>query len=112
MSAFVDNLQTLPPVNHLAALELYREGDDAPVAVLENKPGQAGSLRVYYALGQHFGAINAEAAEEGLRLYAEHTADAEANPGKHPNIDRLFQLRAGAGTLSLREVEKEPGDCA
>ncbi len=112
MSTFVDNLQAMPPVNHLAALELYREGDNSPLAVLENKPGQAGSLRLYYALGQRFGVINAEAAEEGLRLYAEHTADAEANPGKHPNIDRLFALRAEGSSLSLREIEKEPGDCA
>ena len=39
-----------------------------------------------------FGSINVEAAIEGLSLYAEHTADAEDHPGKHPNIDRLFQV--------------------
>jgi hypothetical protein len=29
---------------------------------------------------------------EGLTLFAEHTNDAEKNPGKHPNIDRLFKV--------------------
>ena len=38
--------------------------------------------------------VAAAAAEEGLRLYAEHSADARAHPGKHPNIDRLFDIIA------------------
>jgi len=27
-----------------------------------------------------------------LKLYAEHTEDAQINPGKHPNIDRLLDV--------------------
>jgi energy-coupling factor transporter ATP-binding protein EcfA2 len=43
---------------------------------LENKPGKAGSLAVYHALAARHGRIDAAAAQEGLELFAEHTADA------------------------------------
>ena len=49
-------------------------------------------MRVYHALAQEFEVIDAAAAAKGLILYAEHTADAIAFPGKHPNIDRLLRL--------------------
>jgi hypothetical protein len=87
---FADQLAQLPSVDHLAAIELL-DGENV-VARIENKPGQAGSVRVYHALYQEFGAIDARAAEKGLRIYAEHTDDAMSNPGKHPNIDRLVGL--------------------
>ncbi|UXY14880.1 DUF2322 family protein [Chitiniphilus purpureus] len=99
---FADNLASLPPVDHLSALELL-EGD-AVVARIENKPGQAGSLGVYHALYQDFGAIDSVAADRGLRLYAEHTADAAAHPGKHPNIDRLIALRENGQPLAVRLI--------
>src|SRR6218665_1961923 len=89
--AFADNLKALPPVAHLAALELL-DAAGTVVARIENKPGQAGSLAVYAALATKHGAINVAAAEEALQIYAEHTLDAQANPGKHPNIDRLIEL--------------------
>lgn len=89
---FADTLKTLPSVAHLAGLQLLNE-DGSLAATLENKPGQAGSLAVYAALAQqHGGHIDAAAATAGLVLYAEHTADARAHPGKHPNIDRLLAL--------------------
>jgi len=98
---FADNLKQLPPVSHLAGLDLL--GDDGEVvAVIENKPGQAGSLAVYNFLGQHFGAITPLAAQTGLDLYAEHIEDARANPGKHPNIDRLFSLIERGARLRVR----------
>lgn len=89
--AFADNLRQLPPVSHLSALQL-QDTSGATVARIENKPGQAGSLTVYAALAAKHGSINAQAAKEGLEIYAEHTEDARANPGKHPNIDRLFAV--------------------
>ncbi len=98
--AFADNLKTLPPVVHLAALDLTDTQGQA-AGRIENKPGQAGSLAVYAALAERFGSINAEAAEEGLRLYAEHTADARSHPGKHPNIDRLLAIAAGGAPLRV-----------
>lgn len=95
--AFADNLKQLPSVAHLAALQLI-DADGQVAATIENKPGQAGSLAVYNALAAKHGSINAAAAQEGLDIYAEHTVDARANPGKHPNIDRLIKvIEAGQG---------------
>jgi hypothetical protein len=102
--AFADQLKQLPPVNHLAALELT-DARGAVVARIENKPGQAGSLAVYAALGAKHGSINISAAEEGLAIYDEHTLDARANPGKHPNIDRLIDLIAQGTALDVRLIE-------
>lgn len=99
---FAETLATLPGIDHLAAIELL-DGETI-VARIENKPGQAGSLRVYHALFQEFGAIDALAAGKGLRLYAEHTTDAQANPGKHPNIDRLITVQSSGKPLAVRLV--------
>ena len=89
--AFADNLKQLPGVDGIEKLELLGE-DGKVVATLENKPGKAGSLAVYNHLLLRYRKINAAAAMEGLTLFAEHANDAEKNPGKHPNIDRLFKM--------------------
>ncbi|MDI1348307.1 DUF2322 family protein [Aquabacterium sp.] len=101
--AFADNLKALPPVAHLAALELSNAAGEL-TARIENKPGQAGSLAVYAALAAKHGSINPAAAAEGLAIYAEHTADAQAHPGKHPNIDRLIGITTPAQALSVRLI--------
>lgn len=101
--AFADNLKQLPGVSHLAALQLL-DGEGQEVALIEHKPGQIGSLAVYNHLAQFYGAINAEAANKGLELYAEHTEDARQNPGKHPNIDRLLKIAGGGNVLRVRHV--------
>jgi hypothetical protein len=101
MSTFAEILQQLPAVTHLAGLQVVDEAG-AVVATVENKPGSAGSVRVYHALVERFGALTVEAAHEGLALYAEHTADARAHPGKHPNIDRLLQLVERGGRFSVK----------
>lgn len=97
---FADNLKQLPPVNHLAALQL-RDAAGVVVATIENKPGKTGSLAVYAALAAKHGSINVAAAEEGLEMFAEHTVDARAHPGKHPNIDRLRAVIASGEGLSV-----------
>ncbi len=99
--AFSDNLRQLPPVTHLRGLQLLDAAGHVQ-GTLENKPGQAGSVAVYAALADRFGAITPEAAAEGVRWYAEHAEDARAFPGKHPNIDRLFDLLASGRTLTVR----------
>ena len=100
---FAENIKALPRVSHLAAIQLL-DAEGAVVATIENKPGQTGSLIVYNHLGQIYGAITAEAAKKGLELYAEHTADAQAHHGKHPNIDRLIALVAEGGKLRVKHV--------
>ncbi|NTV10925.1 MAG: DUF2322 family protein [Zoogloea sp.] len=99
--AFADNLKTLPGVSHLAGLQLIDAAGNV-VASIENKPGQAGSLAVYNHLAQIHGAITPEAAKQGITLYAEHSDDAYANPGKHPNIDRLIGLVERGETLTVK----------
>jgi hypothetical protein len=98
--AFADNLKKLPPITHLKGIQLFDPRGQL-TATIENKPGQAGSVAVYHALTQRFGTINADAAREGLAIYAEHTADARAHPGKHPNIDRLLDIERDGGQLGV-----------
>ncbi|AZN35264.1 DUF2322 family protein [Iodobacter ciconiae] len=99
---FADILASLPAIDHLSALELL-DGETI-IARIENKPGQAGSVRVYHALYQEFGAINAVAAAKGIRLYAEHSQDAIAFPGKHPNIDRLLALAEDKQAIAVKLI--------
>ncbi|MBQ0930029.1 DUF2322 family protein [Ideonella alba] len=102
--AFADTLKTLPSVAHLAALHLI-DAEGHTVAVIENRPGQAGSVAVYHALSQrHGGCIDAAAAAEGLLLYGEHTEDARQRPGAHPNIDRLLALLGSTQVLQVRLI--------
>ena len=101
--SFAENLKQLPGISHLSALNLLDAGG-ALVATLENRPGQAGSVAVYNHLIQLYGAITPEAAHKGLGLYAEHVDDARANPGKHPNIDRLMGVIERGETLVVKQV--------
>lgn len=101
--AFAETLKTLPGVSHLSAIQLL-DAADTVVATIENKPGQAGSLVVYNHLAQIYGAITPEAAAKGIELYGEHSEDATANPGKHPNIDRLIALTQSGETLRVKHV--------
>ncbi|HPR07763.1 MAG TPA: DUF2322 family protein [Denitromonas sp.] len=101
--SFADTLKQLPKVSHLAGLTLM-DADGGEVASIENKPGQAGSVVVYNHLAQLYGAISPDAAAKGLELYAEHADDARANPGKHPNIDRLIGLIERNETLRVKQV--------
>ena len=100
---FAENLKHLPRISHLAEIQLLDDQANV-VARIENKPGQAGSVAVYNHLGQIYGAITPDAAAKGLELYAEHTADARLNPGKHPNIDHLLQLISESRTLRIKHV--------
>lgn len=99
---FADRLKQLPSATHLAALHLL--GTDGQVlASIENKPGQTGSLVVYAALSALYGgSITPAAARLGLEWYAEHTADAQAFPGKHPNIDRLLAWAQGVESYRVQ----------
>ena len=98
-----ENLQLLPSIDTLARIELIGTTGDV-MASIENEPGKQGSLVVYQYLSQEFGKINAEAAQHGLEVFAEHTADAKARPGAHPNIDQLLGILNGAETLQVRLI--------
>jgi len=100
---FAETLKSLPGVSHLAAMNLVTV-DGTLTATIENKTGQAGSLSIYNHLAQLYGAITPEAARKGLELYGEHSEEARLNPGKHPNIDRLFGLIERNETLRVKQV--------
>lgn len=103
MSQFQANLKKLPGISHLEALNLI-DAEGNVVATIENKAGSQGSLSLYNHLGQTYGAITPDAARKGLELYAEHTEDARLHPGKHPNIDRLFEIAEKKTTLRVKHV--------
>jgi hypothetical protein len=103
--AFADNLKQIPGVEDIEKLELL-DVSGKVVAMLENKPGNAGSLAVYNHLIRRYNRINAAAAMEGLTLFAEHTNDAEKNPGKHPNIDRRLKVIEENLSLSAKVTRK------
>ena len=103
MMTFQENLAGLPGIDGILRLELTDSNGNV-VSMIENKAGSQGSLRVYRYLADTHGAITPAAAQDGLDLYAEHTEDARANPGKHPNIDRLFDALANGTTLGVRVV--------
>lgn len=101
---FADRLKQLPSTTHLAALQMLG-ADGEVLATIENKPGQTGSLVVYAALAALYGgSITPAASALGLEWYAEHTADAKAFPGKHPNIDRLLAWSQGSESFRAQPV--------
>lgn len=102
--SFADNLASMPEIDHLSAILIKTESGDA-VDRIDNAPGKQGSLKLYNALLEEFGELNAAAAKKGLELFAEHVADAEANPGKHPNIDRLFAIAESDVALQMERIE-------
>ena len=102
---FKDNLALLPAIDAIDRIDLIDETGHI-VATIENKPGKQGSLAVYHYLKQTFGALDAQAAEHGLAVFAEHTADARHRPGAHPNVDRLLEIAGGASALRIDVIAK------
>lgn len=101
MKKFSDILPILENTDHLQRIELFND-DGSSAGIIENKPGSQGSVKLYHHLFKKWGSITIDAAKEGLKLYAEHTEDAENNPGKHPNIDRLFSVIEDSKPLSVK----------
>nr|WP_254209012.1 DUF2322 family protein [Burkholderia multivorans] len=104
-AVFKDNLAQLPAIDGIARIDLVAANGDV-VASIENQPGKQGSLTVYHYLKQTFGTLDAKAAEHGLAVFAEHTADARNRPGAHPNVDRLLAIVAGGEALRIDVVAK------
>ena len=102
-AVFKENLQKLPSIEGVKRIDLV-DGSGTVVASIENQPGKQGSLAVYQYLSQEFGKLDARAAEHGLAVFAEHTADARNRPGAHPNIDRLLAIVAGGAPLRIEVI--------
>ncbi len=102
-ATFKDNLQHLAPVDDVQRIDLV-DAEGVVVASIENQPGKQGSLAVYRYLKERFGRLDAKAAEHGLAVFAEHTADARNRPGAHPNVDRLLAIAAGDLPLDIAVI--------
>ncbi len=102
-ATFKDNLQILPPIDGLQRIDLV-DATGAVVASIENQPGKQGSLAVYQYPKQCFDTLDAKAAEHGLLVFGEHTADARSRPGAHPNVDRLLAIAAGSAPLNIEVI--------
>jgi len=102
-AAFKDNLPLLPSIEGVRRIDLLDE-KGAVVGSIENQPGKQGSLAVYHYLKQVFGTLDATAAQHGLVVFAEHTADARNRPGAHPNVDHLLAIVAGAAPLRIEVI--------
>lgn len=102
-ASFKDNLALLPSIDGIAQLDLL-DASGTVVATIPNEAGKQGSLKVYNYLQLCFGRLDAAAAEHGLAIFAEHTPDARARPGAHPNIDRLIEIVGGAPALEIVAV--------
>ncbi len=101
MATFAENLALFPAIDHLSGLDI-QDAAGKVVHHIPAAPGKLGSLKLYHALAEKFGnRLDAQAATLGLEWFAEHTADAEANPGKHPNIDFLKQVIDNKWTLHI-----------
>lgn len=99
-ASFKDNLALLPDITGIARINLV-DPSGAVTASIPNEPGKQGSLAIYNYLRQCFGKLDAAAAGHGLAVFAEHVPDAQARPGAHPNIDRLFAIIDGAPALEI-----------
>ena len=103
MQKFSDVLLTLDNTDHVQRIELFHE-DGSTAGVIENKPGNQGSVKLFHQLYKMFGSISLDAAVEGLSLYAEHTEDAENCPGKHPNVDKLIDVLENEAPLAVKVI--------
>lgn len=102
--SFQDNLAAMPAIDHLSGLDICNQTGET-VHHIPAAPGKLGSLKLYNALAQEFGnRLDAAAAERGLTLFAEHVADAQTNPGKHPNIDLLFKVKSEQLSYTLKPL--------
>lgn len=104
-SSFKDILPTLIDSSHIQQLNLLNERGEI-IDSIENIPGKSGSVSVYYHVSVENGQLDKMTAQQALQLYAEHTEDARQNPGKHPNIDRLFDIIDNNLTYQVNAINK------
>lgn len=101
---FNEILSMLPTIEGVKGIEVL--DSDKVIHQIPAVEGKLGSLRVYNALAEQFAEkLDRQSAEQGLIWFAEHTADAKANPGKHPNIDLLLKVIAQNLQYRLRRLK-------
>ena len=101
--SFKQVLNALPNIEHIKKINLYDQNDNL-IDAIENMQGTQGSLKVYFYLYKNFKEINLSAAQKGLELFSEHTAEAKKSPGSHKNIDRLINIVKNNDTLRVETI--------
>ena len=107
MSSFEANLKTVPVAEHTVLLRVFDSRDEL-VAILPNYPSKQGTVRIFSHVTDAHGRIGRNGANEALRLFGEYTEHARQNPGIHPKLELLLNLRDGD---SLR-IERIESSCA
>lgn len=103
---FNDYLATFASVDDLSGLNVVSQ-DGQLMHHIPAVAGKLGSLKLYNALASQFdGILNLQAAEQGLTWFAEHVEDAVQNPGKHPNVDLLIQVKNETLQWRLEPISK------
>ena len=103
MRNFKDTLETLPNTDHIKEIKLF-DSDGYEFGNIKNQPGAKGSIKLYNYLFIIFGKLDHQAAKKGLDLYCEHVVEAQDNPGKHPNIDRLINIHKTKKTYVIEII--------
>jgi hypothetical protein len=81
--SFKDNLARLPAIDGVARIDLF-DANGTLAGSIANQPGQQGSLAVYQYLKTRFATLDAQAAELGLEIFAEHTPARAPRPAPTP----------------------------
>ncbi|QEN05369.1 DUF2322 family protein [Thiospirochaeta perfilievii] len=89
---FKEILESLKPVDNVEKIDIVVDGK--VINTIPNIEGKSGSLKVYANLVDFDnGNIDYKLAAKGLDHFAEHVEDAKNNPGAHPNIDLLLNIK-------------------
>lgn len=99
-TVFKENLEQFPSIEGIEKIDIYQDG--VLQGTIANVDGQKGSLALYNYLLKTMGMLDLAAARRGLELFAEHTAQARATPGAHPNIDRLILVEATHKPMEMK----------
>ena len=103
MSSFEANLKTMPFAEQTILLRVFNSKDEL-LAILPNFPAKQGTLRVFSHVASTTGQIGRDEANEALRVFGEYTERAQQNPGLHPKLDLLLNLRDG-DFLRIERIE-------
>ena len=104
MHKFKDTLETFEDASHVKKIILTNKVGEI-VGTIENIPGSLGSIKLYHHLSLIFDELSIDAALKGIELYSEYSKEAKNYPGKHPNIDRLFDIIENEETVKIKIIK-------
>ncbi len=105
---FKDNLAVLKSAEKIEKIDVIKKSK--VIGTIQNIEGKAGSLKVYANLIDFDnGNLDYDLAQKGLEIFAEIKDEAISNPGMHPNIDLLLNVKKDE-RLKIVVHYKVPGD--